>query len=248
LAWEEKNADKLTEGMRKTSVLLTFLVSSTLIALNILMWKLGLFAAMDSLFSNFKLPNTAGSINPVTIVQEQSAETENPFMPSLGEMLPNKPPNMIIKFIINIIGMFLLVVAAVFIMYGIFTVIVRVKSFFIRLLGYNNVNEKRESILKENELKNNLSRGIATFRRNALNIIDLSNRKKIRKLYKSLVKRHKSKGIAPEKHYTAGYISSKIEGISNRSYKEATEIYYRARYGKDECSEQEYKEAKKLYN
>ena len=247
LAWEEKNAAKLAEGMKKTSVIVVSLFSATLIILNMMMWKLGIFGFADNFLSDFKLPNVTQSIKPAPIVQEQATEPESEAMASLDQLLPSKPPNLLIKAIVNIIGIVLILMVSVFLMYGVFTVILRAKTFFIRILGLNHENEKRESTVKESEVKDSLARGMATLRRKVLSAVDMSNRKKIRQLYKKMVKKYKTKGVVPEKYYTVEDISYRIEDVSNNSYREATELYYKARYDKDDCSEQEYKEARKIY-
>ena len=245
LAWQEKGEIELSSGMKNTSKAVIAMISITLIILNLMMWKLGFFYFMDSLFSGFKFPAISNSINPATIIQEQEQMREQQIVPPLEEMLSNTPPNKVAAAVVRIIGLVLMIIAAVVVMYGIFTIIIRIKTYFRRLMGKRDDGEKREAIVEERDVLNNLKINISAFRQGVSNIFDVSNEKKIRQLYKKIVRKYKSKGMVPQKYNTAGDISSKIEVISNKSYKDATELYRKARYAKEKCSDEDVRLIKK---
>lgn len=245
LAWQEKGESELTAGMKNTSKAVIAMVSCTLLILNLMMWKLGFFSVMDSMFSGFKISMTSDSVNPVNIIEEQEKMSPQQYIQPLEETLGNQQPNKVVAAVVRIIGLVLMIIAAVIVMYGIFTLIIRMKAYFKRLMGDRDNKEKRESIFYERDALGSLSSNISAFKRGIRDIMDVSNEKKIRQLYKKLVRKYKSEGIVPKKHDTAGEISSKIERASSKSYREATELYRKARYGGDKCSDEDVRSAKK---
>jgi hypothetical protein len=241
LAWEKQHSSRLMDGMKKTSSYVIVIIAITLVILNVLLWQLGIFRAADAIKFSLNFNKELGNAEKNIPKEMESAFTPSPenFPTIDGE------PSPLLSLVATIIEIIFAVAAAVFIMYLIFTMIIRVRNFLLRVMGYKHNDEKRESIFEESDLGIKLSKRLVDIKSAVKEITDFSNDKKIRNLYRKLVRKYKLKGVVPEKHSTAGDISFKIENVSSKDYSELTELYRKARYSKELCSQEDLEAAKK---
>ncbi|WP_163191998.1 hypothetical protein [Clostridium thermarum] len=240
-AWEEQNGSRLMHGMKKTSAFVISILTMTLVLINFLLWKLGIFRAVDAIKFSF-----GSNRNPINITENATEDIDKGFINAAENLeVMGGEPSPLLKLLITIIGITFVVVVVIILIYLIFNLIVRIRRFLLRTMGCRIVNEKHESILEEMELSLKLSRKIAGLKHAVEEISDLSYEKRIRNLYKKLVKGYKKKGIVPERHNTASDISCKLESVSEKNYAELTELYHKARYSVERCCREELENAKK---
>ena len=114
---------------------------------------------------------------------------------------------------------------------------------------YNKVKtkEQRESIFSIEDFKENLKDKSLGFKNVFKENFNLSNKKRIRKVYSKKIKEYKHKGIIVEKYFTPLEISNNVKTNMDNDIKEATEIYEKARYSQEECSKEDVERIKSLF-
>lgn len=247
LAWGDKDSAKISEGMNKTSGAIVFIVIISILLLNAILWLTGAFEAADGLLSNIQFKEVKlqqGNDIPIPgkkYPQDQIVQTPQMIEPLLESDKKTIKPLIYLGYILKV-G--IMIIVALVVIYILYALAVGGKDALKRLLGFKNTKEKRESILKESDALTIVPNVINKIKYNLKESVNLSNNMKIRRTYKKLVKSYKKSGVKPQKHQTATSISKKIEVVSSKDYSKITNLYHKARYGANQCSEEEVKLAK----
>lgn len=247
LAWEDNNSGKIREGMNKNSGAIIFLVIFTMLFFNVILWLSGAFDVADSLF-NF-IPNNTINYNMDNFLnpkKNNNDQVELDTAQKIQELLEaEQKDSKILMYIGYILKVTLIAIVTVVLIYLLYALVIEGKEALKDLLGYKkNTKEKRESVLKESDIAKVIPNTINRVKGKFKESTDLSNNVKIRRLYKKLVKSYKKLGVIPEKYHTAKVISENMESVSSKDYSLLTHIYYKARYGAQQCGEEDVKRAK----
>ncbi|MDP4089406.1 MAG: DUF4129 domain-containing protein [Bacillota bacterium] len=231
LTWEQSFASILAKRMKKVSVYVISVMSALIIFFNLALWKLGIFSALDSLI---KIPqaNLQGGEVTNTI---PAATQESGMLPIIAPEGTSRFGNMLS----NILEAMVIIIVVPVLVYLLTGLIIKVKNTFrLRFGRIQQSNEKREFIFDE-AAGLDLKQRLRKVRKVLEDRLDFSNRKRIRGLYRKFIKKYRGKGVEPAKYETAGELQHKIEKVSSKDYEELTQIYHKARYGNQECSDEE---------
>jgi len=211
-------------------------ISTVILFFIILARSIGLYKLLDVLtskmlaFFNAKHPAQVQKINvpnPPTIATDS---LNNP----LNNLQPTGKSNYLMSAIFKVaqviffIGLFFLII------YLLFVLVTKVKNFYKSLSHKKPFKkEQREFVISIDDIIAKIKQGFKI----ELNLpINMSNRKKIRKLYHKLIKSYKIKGILAYSFNTPLEIESKVSELLGKNISEATIIYEKARYSDAECS------------
>lgn len=241
LAWERNDADRLMSKMKKTSTYVILVTSASIILLNMALWKLGMFSMMDSIFSGISFNSDSQNI----ISQPKSIDTASQEAVKMRMPLDGGEPSKIVNIIITFFEVIVIIILAIMAVYLLWALAVKLKEFWRAYFGWKELsNEKREFVFDEASGVNIVSQ-INKIKKIIGDNLDFSNRKKIRNCYKKIIKKHQGKGKDIPKYQTAVEMLQEIEDITQRPYKEAALIYDKARYGMEDCSDNDVARIKK---
>ncbi len=234
LTWEEDYANMLAKHMKKVSNYVIVFLTVFISLVSIVLWKSGALSLMDSLFHGFSF--NAGTVTPPVKVENVSkSNTDNP----LSQMNPGSYSNNVLKIITTVFIAVIIIISSIVIIYFLWRAVLNLKDIWHVYFGKkSNGKEKREFVF-DKAPESRIITKVKELKRNLEENFKFSNRKKIRGFYKKFVKKYKHKGIEPERYNTAGELQNKIELLRHESCSEVTEIYHKARYGKEECTDED---------
>lgn len=247
--WEGEYIKGYSERMKKIKRTCVVFISGSIIAFVLIAWKIGLYELFDDFTSKilaFFNASRAFEIKPIT-----KAPVVNKITPNLGDGLKNlnmggKTSNLV-KALLNIASLILWLVIISVVIYFLFYLLIKIRDFY-RSLRLNKTYEKEdtESLFSLEDIKTEIKE-----RADKLMIpfnlpFNLSNRKKIRKMYYKLIKLYKTKGLPAYNFNTPNEIQGKVREVLDKDISDATLIYERARYSKGECSKEDVDKMKKL--
>lgn len=244
--WEQKYTNETEDKIHKfSSIFIAGIVIILLFSLG-LAYELRLFDAarsMDNkLISFFSDTNTKTSQN-VELPNMKASKQESFEKPSiLKQFDKDTKPSPFWEILSKILGPL-----AFFVVLGLIFLVL--KAFYFNFYDkHGNENEKREFTFSKDEILERAKESFEKISRKIMDPLDLSNRRKIRKLYHKAILNYINKQTQITASNSANEIAAKIKNNCNKDIKDITGIYEKARYGKSECTDEEVNKVKQLLN
>lgn len=171
----------------------------------------------------------------------QPTKVNNDFM-NLPKASAHK--NVYLEYLWIILQIAIVAAAACFLIYIIWLVVITIRQNY-RDLQLKRNNEERESTLKTENLSARLVKNLDAVGDKIRDMINVTNQKKIRKLYYKLVLKKKKRESILFNSDTPLEIKNKLADEEN-NLNLATQIYEKARYSNLECRNEEVEQIKKL--
>ena len=126
------------------------------------------------------------------------------------------------------------------VIYLLFQLYTSIKDFYKGLsLKKSYKKEEREFVVSFDDVVTGIKKRAQRFKVKLELPFNMTNSKKIRKLYHKLIKSYKIKGFSAYSFNTPIEIESKVKEVLKKNISEATVIYEKARYNDEECSKEE---------
>lgn len=239
LEWEGKFIKDYVVILYKIRTACIAFISGIILFLLLLAWKGGLYKLLDM--------STREIINFVYGIGSFKASDDNKPLIKEQVILKHKIvyktyiiKNDILLAIFNILTDIALVLGAIVSIYFIIQLFIGIREF---ILGLTNKKPKKtvkkESVFSLEELKSNINDKAQKLKHKIDLPFNMSNQRKIRRLYFKLVEAYKSKGLQDINSNTPVEIEANIKEIANKNINEATLIYEKARYSEGVCSKEE---------
>ena len=248
MEWEGefiKGYSKRMVGMRLSCIAF---ISTVILFFIILARSIGLYKLFDVLTS--KILSFFNSKPPVQSLKINVPNSPTISIDSLNNPLNNLQPtgksNYLMSAIFKVAQMIFFIALFFLIIYLLFVLVTKVKNFYMSLSHKKPYKkEQREFVISIDDIIAKIKQRFKI----ELNLpINMSNRKKIRKLYHKLIKSYKIKGILAYSFNTPLEIESKVSEMLGKNISEATIIYEKARYSDAECSVVDVDKMKSFFN
>lgn len=138
-------------------------------------------------------------------------------------------------------GTYYTIVALILVVFLLF-IIFKVIKLVLTLKIDNQETEEGESTFLKEDLKKDLHNIVPNF------TFNLSNKEKLRKYYKKLIKRYRKKGLSIKTSSTSRELKDGILNLTGDDIKDITKIYNKARYSLYEPTENDIDKLKKMWS
>ncbi|MBC8061408.1 MAG: hypothetical protein H7Y18_12195 [Clostridiaceae bacterium] len=249
MEWESENSNQNTKSRKKLIQLCIAFIVGIISTLLFAAWFIGIFNFLDNLtrkiLAFFNTSNTP-QMDPETLPVTQ---LKPPVMPAdnIGSSLNISGLNSLFSFIIKILELVGIIIIFLIVIYLLRKMIFSIVSFYKSLKSKGtSQKEERKLIFSLEEVTKEFKEGAIKFIKKIDNPFDVSNRKKIRKLYHKLIKSFKVKGVLTKVTNTPVEIENNINRVLHKDIKEITDIYEKARYSSQECTQEDVDRLKKF--
>lgn len=234
LTWEEDYANMLAKHMKKVSNYVIAFLTVFITFVSVVLWKSGAFSFMDSLFHGFSF--NEGTVTPPVKAENVSrSNTDNP----LSQLNPGSYNSNVLKIITTVFITVIIIISSIVIIYFSWRAILSLKELWHVYFGKKSSGKEKREFVFDKAPESSIITKVKRLKKNLEENFKFSNKKKIRGFYKKFIKKYKNKGVEPQRYNTAGELQNKIEMLRHESCSEVTEIYHKARYGKEECSDED---------
>lgn len=246
MEWEKEFAQKFTKRLKKIKMLFSSVVIVIISAVIWLMWQSGIFQMLDRLQSYI---NSLFSANPQKKVTpppqpKQPPKAQNDGMEALRNLGGDSSPNIIVEIIMKIVEVIIIIVVVIIIIYLLWMLILKLRELYQQFYLRGPKNENREFILTAEDFTKNITTRLEKGKREISNLFDRSTRKRIRKMYHKIIEKYRGQGIDISQSNTPEEMNKKIIKGKSKDIGRAVEIYDKARYSDQSCSEQDLEEIK----
>jgi hypothetical protein len=235
MKWEGDFIKGYSKRMRSIKLNCIAFISGMIIFFILLAWRLGLYKLLDELTSkilNWGSPNTAQPID-----QQLQPPSHTSTKHNLLDYYKFTGKSSYLMTVISNIIQFIFYVAifllAIYLVFKLFK--------FLKSLTLKNTqkDEKRESVISMKEIVNEFKEKSASFKVELELPFNMSNRKKIRRLYHRLIKSYKAKQTLAFNFNTPIEIENNVKNALEKNISEATIIYEKARYSDAKCTNED---------
>jgi hypothetical protein len=241
MEWEGQFIKDYIKRMKKIKLSCIAFISGTIVFFLLFAWRTGLYELFDMLTNklfNLFITMDSNEVKPIKI-----KPFTNKVIPNLGKRPMNfitGKKNYLITAILNIIKFILLAAISIALIYLLFKLFIKAWDFYKSLrLKKTYKREEREFVFSLDDIKKEIKDKAEKFKASLELPFNMSNRKKIRKLYYKLIELYKTKGLLAFDFNTPIEIESKIREVLDKNINEATLIYEKARYSQRECSKED---------
>jgi hypothetical protein len=247
LEWEKGYALTFSSKVKRIKLATSALIVTIIGLLNLFFWKSGMFALFDYIQDRignfFRFTNESKPMPKPTQAPQGSQENMSDIMQKLGG---DDKPNIILLILWKFLEIVLTIMVIVILAYVIWLAYLKLKEMY-KLFYYKEEkgNEKREVILPTEFFSKEISSRIRNMKNNIEEILENSNRKKIRRIYNKIIVKYKRKGVDIYASNTPYELQLKISKHSNSNLEKATSIYEKARYSTEQCSDEDVEIMKK---
>lgn len=246
--WEQKYANESPDKIHKFSGIFAAGIVVILLFSFGLAYELRLFSAAKTIdykiISFFSTKNVKNNY----VLPEKNNQKQQNFEMDFIKNDKNRyvKPNPILQSFYKVLELVTFIIVSILIIWLFIKIL---KAFYFSFYDkYGNENEKREFIFSKDEVLSRTKETIKQVSQKIMEPLDLSNRKKIRKIYYKTVIGYKNKTTKITEYNSANEIASQIKHTSNKDITDITNIYEKARYGKLECSDEDVNKIKHLLN
>lgn len=250
MEWEGEFVKGYSKRMRSIRLGSIAFISGVIIFLVLVAWRIGLYKLLDMLTS--KILASMNGTQSYKVQPEKIKPQTNSAPVSINDSLKNLEStgksSYLMTTILNIVQFIILATLALLAIYLLFKLVIKVMNFYKGLrLKKPYKKEEREFIISLEDVVKEIKDRADRFRAGLELPFNMSNSKKIRKLYHKLIKSYKIKGILAYSFNTPIEIESKIRETLEKNISEATVIYEKARYSDIECNEEEVNRMKSFF-
>ncbi len=241
MEWEGEFIKGYSKRMRSIKIKSIEFISGVIIFFIFISWKMGLFKLFDKLTSiilGFFNGSQSQDINSINITPQKDTPIPIKHLPI--ELTHVGKTSYLMTIVLRIIKYIILLTVFLLAIYLVFKLFIKLKNFYKGLsLKKTHKKEKREFVISLDDIVKELKEKGDKFKMKFELPFNMSNRKKIRKIYKKLVKYYKTKKILVCNFNTPIEIESNIRESLEKNISEATVIYEKARYSDEECSNED---------
>jgi hypothetical protein len=249
LEWETSYAAKFLRRIKKMTMTTVAILSVLIAALNLFLWKSGIFSLMDyiqqRIVNFFKFDKKVETKAPKTPVEPpvNSQGNMGDMFQDIGDSGDTSIFLLILMKIIEFAFTVIIIIALVYILWMLY---LKLKELY-RMFYARDIegSEKRERIIPIEDISNEIVSRIKSVRNDLSSIFERSNRKKVRNAYNKIILKYKNKGIQVSASSTPLELQNEIEVKNKLSFQEVTIIYEKARYSTMQCSDEEVSRIKK---
>jgi len=242
MQWEGEFIKGYSKRMTRVKLGSIAFISAAIGFFILLAYKIGLYKLFDMLTSKILAffnatrasDGQAEKIKPAANVQPQNLTN------SLKDLGAKSESNHLITAILNIVQLIIYVILAVVVIYLLVHLFINIKNFYKGLsMRKTYKREKREFVISLDDVVTQIRERATSLRVKLELPFNVTNNKKIRKIYHKLIKSYRVKGFSAYNFNTPIEIESNVKEILKKNISEATAIYERARYNDLECSKEE---------
>jgi hypothetical protein len=233
MEWECDFVKKYSKRMRSIKLNCIAFISGIIIFFILLAWRLGIYNLLDEITSKILGWRLDVPLTPESQVKKPSLLKDNPLTKSFK---PTGKSSYLITLISNIFQLLFYVAFFLIVIYFLFKLFKFLKSLSLKK---TQKNEKRESVISMKEIVNEFKEKSASFKVELELPFNMSNRKKIRKLYHKLIKSYKAKQTLAFNFNTPIEIENNVREVLEKNISEATIIYEKARYSDAKCTNED---------
>lgn len=249
LEWEVLYAAKFLDKIRKMKLTITTTLILIVTVINLVFWKTGVYAFFDFLQQ---------SLNSFFVMDKNNAAEQPPKVPntkptsddSMADMLNklsgDQKENIFLSLLVKVIEIGIVIICIVIFMYIIWMVYLKLKELYKQFYAKSEDKDiKRELVLPIDNLTDIITEKFEIIKKDIADILEVSNRKRIRTTYQKIIKKYSKMGIEVKYYNTPNELEQKVYNKLDKNIEEATSIYEKARYSNYECNENEVKKIKK---
>lgn len=249
--WEQKYTDNASGNLNKYSRVFSGLAVLIICIFLGLSYGLGLFKAAgnidNSIINFFAWISSNKASTEYKPPKETTSNSDKEEQQGLEQLRKNNKPTP--KILIMFYTAMEYIVGAIVIILIIFFIIAIIREFYRTFYDkIGNPNEKREFVFSLDDVVEHTKVNLRKITKVISHPVDLSNRKKIRKLYKKKVLSYKAKGISLDINQSTGEIENEINMKAGSNLSVLTSLYDTARYSKNEPSKEDLEKARNLTN
>lgn len=240
--WESQFIKGYSKRMRKIKLSSIAFISGVIAFFILLAWWTGLYRLLDILtgyilaFLNGVKP---AKINPVQ-TKPKAANPSQSTQFSARKLRPVIKNSYLAKVILNILQFIIYAAVAIFVIYLLYKFILKIINFYKSLrLKKTYKREEREFVIPLVDVITEIKERAGRLKVQLQFPFNMSNRKKIRKLYHKLIKSYKLKEISIYNFNTPVEIENNVREVFKKNISEATVIYEKARYSDAECTSED---------
>ncbi|MBU3111231.1 hypothetical protein [Clostridium lacusfryxellense] len=242
MEWEGEFIKSYSKRMKRVKLGCIAFIAGVIGFFIILADKVGLYALFDFLTSKILAYINAprsDNLQPEKVNQQTNIDPPS-LNNSLKDLGTTSDSNNLITTIMNILKFIIFVVIILVAIYLLFQLYISIKNFY-KGLGIKKLykKEEREFVVSLDDVITGIKKRAEGFKVKLEFPFNMSNSKKIRKLYHKLIKSYKIKGFSAYSFNTPFEIESKVKEVLKKNISEATVIYEKARYNDEECSKEE---------
>jgi len=242
MEWEGEFIKLYPNRMRKIKISCISFIVGVIIFFILLAKSIGLYKLLDLLTGKIIAFFNGTQSDKVQVINTKPEINTTPLsLPdSMKNLQPSGKNSYLITFLLNLVQLIIGVVLVIIIIYLIYKLFIIVKNFYKGLcIKKIYKTEKRELIFSLEDIIKEIKNRSEGFSIGLELPFNMSNGKKIRKLYKKLIKSYKTKEILACNFNTPMEIQIKVKEVLEKNISEATIIYEKARYSNEECSKEE---------
>lgn len=241
MEWETEFAQKFTERLKKLKVFFSSIVVIVMLAILWLMWQSGIFQLLDKLQSYINsifIPKPQMD-RPLPVPQKQAPKTEMDMMEGLKNLGGESSPNIFIEIIMKVIEIIIIISVVIVLVYLLWMFILKLRELYHQFYLKAPKNEKREFVITAEDFTKAIIKSFDKGKSKINSILDRSLRKKIRKIFARIIENYRRTGVEIMPSDTPEQMAKKIRGKQDIDISRVVEIYGKARYSNQNCSEQE---------
>jgi hypothetical protein len=237
MEWECDFVKKYSKRMRSIKLNCIGFISGIIIFFILLAWSIGLYNLMDEITSNILAWRLINNVQPQPVKQQLPPPSHTSAKHNLLDYYRfTGKSSYLMTVISNIFQLLFYVAFFLIVIYFLFKLFIFLKSLTLKK---TQKNEKRESVISMKEIVSEIKEKSASFKVELELPFNMSNRKKIRKLYHKLIKSYKAKQTLAFNFNTPIEIENNVRKVLEKNISEATIIYEKARYSDAKCTNED---------
>jgi hypothetical protein len=233
MEWECDFVKKYSKRMRSIKLNCIAFISGIIIFFILLAWRIGLYNLQDEITSKILAWRLVNGVQLQPVKQQLQPPAKHNL---LDYYKFTGKSSYLMTVISNIFQLLFYVAFFLIVIYFLFKLFKFLKSLTLKK---TQKNEKRESVISMKEIVNEFKEKSASFKVELEFPFNMSNRKKIRKLYHKLIKSYKAKQTLAFNFNTPIEIENNVREVLEKNISEATIIYEKARYSDAKCTNED---------
>jgi len=242
MEWEGEFIKGYSKRMRRVKLGTIAFISGVIGLFLLLAYKTGFYKLFDMLTSKILaiFNVTHSDVAKEVKVKPQTNVDPSSLNNSLKNLGSTSDSNNLIAAILNVVKFIIFAAIALVVIYLLYQFYTNIKKIYKGLsLKKPYKKEKREFVVSLDDVTRGIKGRVERFRVKLELPFNMSNSKKIRKIYHKLIKSYKIKGFSAYSFNTPIEIESKVKEVLEKNISDATVIYEKARYGDVGCSNEE---------
>jgi hypothetical protein len=240
--WEGEFIKDYSHRMRKINLTCIAFISGTILFFLLIAWRIGLFELFDMLTN--RILDFFNATHSYAIKPIKNKPVINKATPDLGDGLKNLHPSgkssNFLTILFKIIYFIFFLALFLGLIYFLFHLLIIIRNFY-RGLRLKKTYKREESKFELSlmDMKKEIIKKTDKFKVSFMLPFNMSNSKKIRRLYYKLIKAYKIKGLSVYDFNTPVEIEGKVKEVLDKNINIVTQIYEKARYSKEVCSKED---------